>query len=409
MKLRERIGVQWRGDFAILVRGGIELRSIRGEFHRGVRISGAVVCLLIAGASLAGQINRRDRLTEPSPELRRSVPAAAAKYKIPGIAAALIDHGQVRDVVVFGVRDKKSSAPMTENTVFEAASLSKPVFAYAVLRLAADGKFNLGVPLTKYLPMPYKRELNPFQPESMLKTDFIDDPRLNQITAMRVMNHTSGMPNWVRDQHMRLLFSPGDGWSYSSEAYVYLQRAVEKATGQPLDALAEEFVLGPFGMGHSSFVWRAEYTPILATGYDREGKAVAATRYLRPVAASTLYTTLDDYARFVGGILASSERQRSHEYAVSLMLQPTVEVDKTLGLWWGEGWGLENLGGEQYFFHWGANPGFQNFVMASRKSGKGVVIFTNSGNGLEAAREVVEATLGGEHPVFKFRLLHPND
>jgi CubicO group peptidase (beta-lactamase class C family) len=127
------------------------------------------------------------------------------------------------------------------------------------------------------------------------------------------------------------------------------------------------------------------------------------------VASSTLYTTIDDYARFVTAILASSERQRAHEYAVSLMLNTTVDVDKSLALSWGLGWGLEKLGDDTFFFHWGANPGFQSFVMASRKSGAGVIFFTNSSNGLEAAREIVQTTLGGDHPIFKWKMLHPDE
>jgi CubicO group peptidase (beta-lactamase class C family) len=336
------------------------------------------------------------------------VPSVAAKYKIPGLAVALIENGRVRDIVANGVRDKVSGTPIDENTVFEAASLSKPVFAYGVLRIVAEGKLNLGTPLTQYLPLPYLREADAFQPPKINSVDPIYEPSFNQITALRVLNHTSGMPNWARNQHLMLLFPPGEKWSYSSEGYIYLQRVIEHVSGEPLNSFAQRTVLGPLGMSQSSFVWRPEYETRIATGYDRSGTRVVPVRYTLPVASTTLYTTIDDYARFVTSVLASAPRQRAHESAVSLMLNPTVTVDSSLSFSWGLGWGLETFAGDLYFFHWGANPGFQSFVMASRKTGQGIVILTNSENGLEAAREIVQATMGGNHRIFESRLLHPD-
>lgn len=357
----------------------------------------------IAQAQFPGRTDR-----EPSGELRKIVPSVAAKYKIPGLAVALIENGRVRDIVANGVRDKVSGLPIDENTVFEAASLSKPVFAYGVLRMVAEGKLNLGSPLTQYLPLPYLREADPFHPPKINSVDPIYEPQFNQITALRVLNHTSGMPNWARNQHLMLLFPPGEKWSYSSEGYVYLQRVVEHVTGEPLASFAQRSVLGPLGMSQSSFVWRPEYETRMATGYDRSGARVGSLRYTLPVASTTMYTTINDYARFVTSVLASAPRQRAHESAVSLMLNPTVTVDSSLSFSWGLGWGLETFAGDLYFFHWGANPGFQSFVMASRKTGQGIVILTNSENGLEAAREIVRATMGGNHRIFESRLLHPD-
>jgi CubicO group peptidase (beta-lactamase class C family) len=367
----------------------------------------SLICAyLLSGTAQAQFAGRADR--EPSAELRKIVPSVAAKYKIPGLAVALIENGRVRDIVANGVRDKVSGTPIDENTVFEAASLSKPVFAYGVLRMVAEGKLNLGTPLTQYLPPPYLREADAFHPPKINSVDPIYEPRFNQITALRVLNHTSGMPNWARNEHLMLLFPPGEKWSYSSEGYIYLQRVIEHISGEPLQTFALRTVLGPLGMSQSSFVWRPEYETRIATGYDRSGTRVGSLRYTLPVASTTLYTTIDDYARFVTSVLASAPRQRAHESAVSLMLNPTVTVDPALSFSWGLGWGLETFAGDLYFFHWGANPGFQSFVMASRKTGNGIVILTNSENGLEAAREIVQATMGGNHRIFESTLLHPD-
>ena len=383
------------------------LKMTRHRILAFIALGCSLICaFLLCGAAQAQFAGRADR--EPSAELRKIVPSVAAKYKIPGLAVALIENGRVRDTVTNGVRDKVSGAPIDRNTVFEAASLGKPVFAYGVLRTVAEGKLNLGAPLTQYLPLPYLREADPFHPPKINSVDPIYEPAFNQITAFRVLNHTSGMPNWARNQHLMLVFPPGEKWSYSSEGYIYLQRVIEHISDEPLQTFVLRTVLGPLGMPQSSFVWRPEYETRIATGYDRLGTRVASQPYTLPVASTTLYTTIDDYARFVTSVLASAPRQRAHESAVSLMLNPTVAVDPALSFSWGLGWGLETFAGDLYFFHWGANPGFQSFVMASRKTGQGIVILTNSENGLEAAREIVQATMGGTHRIFESRLLHPD-
>jgi len=362
----------------------------------------ALVVLLLAASSAA----QRDRSPgqETSPALRKAISDAAKKYKIPGIAAALIEHGQLRGIEVFGVRDQKSNAPVTPNTIFEAGPLGEPLFAYSVLLLSADGRFNPGAPLPSYLPLPYLRDIDPTS--SSPATESLSDPRFNQITAIRVMSHTSGMPAWARNQHLRLEFTPGQKWSYSNEGYLYLQRVVEHVTGESFSDFVEQSILGPGGMARSSFTWREAYGGEIATAYDRSGAPIEVPRYSRPAATATLYTTIQDYSRFILHLLASATAQRAHESAVSLMLNPTVPVEAASSLSWGLGLGLEKSGDDLFFFHRENSPGFQCFVIASRKTGNGIVVFTNSGNGLDAAADIVAATLGGIHPVVKSAFLH---
>jgi CubicO group peptidase (beta-lactamase class C family) len=359
--------------------------------------------LLVSAINLAAQ---RDRPagTESSPALRHAISDAAKKYKIPGIAAALIEHGQLRAIEVFGVSDQKSNAPVTANTIFEAGSLGEPVYAYAVLLLAANGRFNPGAPLPSYLPLPYTRVLDPTS--SSPATEPLYDPRLNQITAIRVMNHTSGMPDWSQNEHLSLLLAPGQKWLYSNEGYLYLQRIVEHVTSEPFESFVLRGILGPARMPRSSFTWQDAYAAEKATGYDSSGMPVEIHRYARPAAAATLYTSVRDYAQFITFILASAPDQRAHESAVSLMLNPSVSVGDAVPFSWGLGLGLEKSGDDFFFFHRGNTPGFQSFAIGSRKSGSGLVIFTNSGNGLDAVPDIVAATLGGNHPIVMSKFLH---
>lgn len=266
------------------------------------------------------------------------------------------------------------------------------------------GRFNPGLPLTALLPLPYVRDFDPTS--SSGSTEPLNDPQFNQITAIRVMNHTSGMPDWARNQHLRLQIAPGQRWSYSNEGYLYLQHVVERVTGESSGEFLTRSVLAPARMAHSSFVWRSEYDGEMATGYDRSGAPVDIHRYMRPAATATLYTTIRDYAQFLTMLLASAPAQRAHESAVSLMLNPTVAVEGDSLFSWGLGFGLEKNGDDLFFFHRENSPGFQSFVIASRKTGSGVAIFTNSGNGLDAVPEILAATIGGDHPILKSTFLH---
>jgi CubicO group peptidase (beta-lactamase class C family) len=364
-----------------------------------------VVFLFVWLLPVRGRAQRGSgRLRGTSPALQQAVSAASVKYKIPGLAVAFIKRGEPMDIAVFGSRDGSSGAPINRTTVFEAGSLGEPVYAYAVLSLVAERRLDLGSPLTKNSPLPYVRDMDALAPSSA--TEPIYDPRFDQITALRILNHTSGMPDWARNDHLRLRFTPGQQWSYSNEGYVYLQHMVEHITGQPQESLLARSVLGPFGMSHTSFVWREEYGAEMATGHDASGAAVATQHYARPAAAATLYTTIEDYARFVTALLASAPALRTHESVVSLMLNPTVTVDSSFSFLWGLGCGIEKSGDDVYFFHRGAGGGFQSFFMASRKLGTGVVILTNGENGLDAVPDIVAATIGGIHPVLKAPFLH---
>lgn len=113
------------------------------------------------------------------------------------------------------MKNSASKELVDNDTVFEAASTSKPVFAYAVMKLVEKGVIDLDTPLTHYTS------------ERFLK----GDPRLDLVTARHVLSHTSGFPNWRSAEGLRLDFTPGEKWSYSGEGYSYLQSVVTHLTG----------------------------------------------------------------------------------------------------------------------------------------------------------------------------------
>src|SRR5215467_468183 len=181
-------------------RGG---KAAGAKSFPSVVAGGVLACLCLANA----QSNAPGIADLPVARLETEVPRLMREADIPGMSITLIRGGKIAWHGNFGVKNAKSAQPIDDDTVFEAASLSKPVFAYAVLKLVEQGKLGLDVPLTSYLPKPY-----------------IADDRLKEITARFVLSHRTGFPNWRGEGNpLTIHFTPGERFSYSGEGFVYLQ------------------------------------------------------------------------------------------------------------------------------------------------------------------------------------------
>src|SRR5277367_6042547 len=222
-------------------------------------------------------------------ELEKEIPESLLDATVPGMSIALIRDGKTYWAQGFGVKDVKTKQPVTEETTFEAASLSKTVFAYGVLKLVDAGKLDLDAPLTKYLPQRYIE----------------GDDRLDKITARIVLSHRTGFRNWRGDgsNPLKIYFTPGEKFSYSGEGFVYLQKVVEQITGKKLNDYMNEAVFIPLGMTSSSYVWRSDYDARTATGHNEDAQPGDKYKPTEANAASSLHTTAADYARFVEAIL----------------------------------------------------------------------------------------------------------
>lgn len=343
------------------------------------------VALLAAALALVACAPREEAAAPAPPseldELATLVQDLMRKGRVPGAAFALVRKGELVGVRGLGLADASSGAPVTEETVFEAASLSKPVFAYLVAKRVERGELDLDRPLAETLPHPD-----------------LDDPRREKVTARQVLSHTTGLPNWRPRRWtddpgpLALGFDPGARFSYSGEGFEYLRMVVEHQTGTSLEELAAREVFSPLGMSSSGF--RNPGTPTVAMPHDLLGKT-GDKREPEANAAGSLHTTAGDYARFVIELLGPSHLGAE---AAAALLAPQVEVetDEETGVSWGLGWGLEPAAGT--FWHWGDNGDFRCFVRASRDSGDALVLFTNSRNGLAIAPEIFAHVFGAEGP-----------
>ncbi|MCI0487981.1 MAG: beta-lactamase family protein, partial [Blastocatellia bacterium] len=292
--------------------------------------------------------------------LDRRIPRLMKEGDVPGLSVAMLRDGKLVWHRGFGVKNSKINDQVGDSTVFEAASLSKPVFAYGVMKLVEAGKIDLDTPLNSYLPGNY---------------DVGDDARLNQITARRVLSHTTGFPNWrVRGGELKIHFTPGEKFSYSGEGFVYLARVVEHITGEKFDDLMKRLVFDPLGMKSSSYVWQEAYESQKTDSHNVKGEPTGRAKPNRANAAASLHTTAEDYGKFVAAIL---NRTGLKKETVRLMLTPQIKVDErgtnttnrpadrlSPYISWGLGWGLEQTSDGLSFWHWGDNGNSKAFIVA---------------------------------------------
>ena len=187
---------------------------------------------------------------------------------VPGLSIALIRRGEIAELINAGTRNTSTRAPVEPNTIFDAASLSKPMFAHAVLQLIDAGALSLDAPLAKYVP------------------DYVsDDPRAADVTVRNVLSHTTGLPNWRgNDYPLKTYFPPGARFNYSGEGFVWLQRVVEVISGKPVDSVMQRLIFDPLEMRDSGYVWRPQFDANHADPHD--GALVPGTK-AKPMAANT--------------------------------------------------------------------------------------------------------------------------
>jgi CubicO group peptidase (beta-lactamase class C family) len=314
---------------------------------------------------------------------------ALAASTTPGLAVALVYHGQVVWAAGYGVADRTTGQPVTAATRFQAASLSKPVTAWGVLRLVEAGRIGLDEPVVGHL-----RRWRP--PPSRFDAD--------GLTVRRLLSHTAGLSvhGYVGQTSDRplpsieaslagetgdgfpveLLAAPGRGWLYSGGGYSVLQLLVEELTGRPFVDYLQAEVLDPLGMTASSFQWSRTFET--ARPHDANGRAIPDFVFAEQAAAG-LVTTAPDLARFLAAALAGPRGEPGGRGVLSpagvglaLTAAPATEGR------WGLGYGLGILaGGDRLAYHEGANRGWRAglALLPDRRAGIALPANGDAGSG----------------------------
>jgi CubicO group peptidase (beta-lactamase class C family) len=305
--------------------------------------------------------------------------------RVPGTAVAYINRGEEDRIECYGECEAGFGKIIHPGTLFEAASLSKPLFAAAVTGLIVDGVLDPDLPLSEMV-----------SPPPVVEGDLIP-----LITARVVLSHSSGLPNWRKnDEPMHFNFRPGEKFGYSGEGYVYLQQAVECRTGLGLEQFLQQNLIQPLQMVDTSYVWDEQNAANVAIGHGINGEMLPKGKPGFGNAATSLHTTAADYSKFIRQMLEPKQAGGLSPAVVRLMLEPQIKIEK--GADWGMGWGIKTIAKNQFFWQWGDNYGFKHIAAGSVELGKAILILTNGENGHQVWSKILKQTIDHEETIFRF-------
>jgi CubicO group peptidase (beta-lactamase class C family) len=328
-------------------------------------------------------------------DLEKLIPKLLEEAHVPGASIAVIKDANLIWRRGFGVKDSATKAPVDNDTLFEAASVSKTVFAYAALKLCEKGVIGLDTPLSKYTPKPFLE----------------GDPRLNVITARHALSHTTGFQDFRSgSEPLKIHFTPGEKFMYSGEGYCYVQSVMSHLAGREnfkdcskyeagvevcatdIDTYLKRNLLKPFGMNSSGYVWNDSFAKHAARPHDVTGKPLTkakptATDAARYAAVGGLHTIPSDYAKFLIEVLdpKASNAFRLNQTSHQEMLRPQIQLAEGEKIddadAWALGWAIQQRKTGKVILHSGGQTGFRSLAMASVKRKSGFIVLTNSDNG----------------------------
>lgn len=296
----------------------------------------------------------------------RTVTETMKNCNVHGCSIALLHEGELLQSMDFGVVSP-TNAPVTQESLFECASLTKMHFSAMALKFCEDGLFDLDRPVM----------------EQWSGTPWSDDPRFSMITPRHILSHTSGLPNWA-SKPMSMRFTPGTQFSYSGEGYYLLQTMIEQMTQQSLDQLLQQTIFGPLGMD-AFVVWTDSLASRFSTGFAPDGSVCKVRDHKRtsgngpePNDAWSLYGNAHSLSRFLSWVISAHAGLGSHMFHE--MTGPQVNAGNHVC--WGLGTGL-CTDDPNVVWHWGDNAGFQSLMIGDLATGDGMIIITNSSSGLD--------------------------
>jgi CubicO group peptidase (beta-lactamase class C family) len=382
----------------------VSVTAFRARWWHGL----ALAALFGSGDALIGQHGAESyatRIEGPQPGATRelgglTVTQLLDRTKVPGVSVAVIKDRQIHFAKGYGLADVGSSQPVVTATLFQAASISKPVTAMATVRLAQDGRFSLDADVNTLLkswkvPSSASTRDQPVTPRGLSShTAGADDgfgfpgydPAAPRPTLVQILNGQS--PSNVGP----VLFTrpPYQAYKYSGGSVTLMQQLLADVTGQGFPTMMQELVLGPLQMGDSTFEQplASPRAARAAHAHDREGHAQAAAWHVYPEqAAAGLWTTPTDLAKFAIEVQRALRGPRG-----TVLTQASArEMTTPVGVGpYGVGLSLEKRGEGWYFSHGGSNWGFRCMLIAHLRNGYGVAVMTNGDNGGQVITEMVE-------------------
>ena len=341
---------------------------------------------------------------------KKSLQKLIQDNNVVGASVAVLNNGEI-NAFSAGKLVRGGDEALTSDAVFEAASLSKPVFAYIVLKMVERGEIDLDEPLCNVS----ERGFGPLE--------LRETPQYRKLTARMILSHQTGLPNWMPEEFQA---EPGTQFNYSGLGYCFLCDVIQEVSGQSLEQLAKK-ELEPLGITQSSYFYQPEdgsgEKRRFAVGHNAEGASDKHSHFPRisennkqgnsyPAnPAASLFITAENYAKFLTACMKDEFiRERMCVRVNDLgngrdqkALQEGVSSEMLEKLDWGLGIGIQsNKDGSKTLFHWGDSETFRNLAtirLETDGSFNGVVCLTNTTNGPAVFRQVAEPIVGNIEPI----------
>ena len=248
------------------------------------------------------------------------------------------------------------------------------------LKLVSEGKWDLDAPIFNHWTDP----------------DIADDPRAKMLTTRHILSHQTGFPNWRwmnKSKKLAFDFTPGTKYQYSGEGLEYLRKALENKFNRSLEDLTNELIFKPLQMNDTRFTW--DSTTVTETRFakwhNKKGGLYQTDKRTKANAADDLLTTVEDYSKFMVYVMNGAGLSDS-TYKQLITNQVKIKNNKYFGL----GWSIDReIGTDEFILtHDGSDRGVKTIAIMLPKSKQGLVIFTNSDNGINCYIPVVLAYLG---------------
>ena len=332
-------------------------------------------------------------------KLNKEIEEILDKTNLPGLSFAIIDQNKVVFYNTYGFRkfeEQKDGAfkgkkKVNKKTVFEACSLSKNFFAFAVHKLVDNGRLKLDTPMHHYLAYPRLEH----------------DERYKKITPRMILTHSSGIENWAYYNHpdtLEIVGEPGENFVYSGEGYMYLARVVEKILGKPIERYMEELVFEPLNLKNTYSVYKGRTPNNYSTGHNSFRYPFPKEKNKNPNIAGLISTTAKDYAELLIAFFSGKHLSQSRMYELTRTGKMVGE-----GQYFGPGFAVGCYRGDTLLFQLGDNDKFKAFGLYSKNRKSGYVFFTNGERG-EQIMQVLENLTHQpvEHDIFEDFEQFPN-
>lgn len=331
--------------------------------------------ILLTSNKLTGQVN-----TKVNMNFLDKVPLWLAENKVPAAGIGIIEDGKVKYIKVYGELKKNTSAPV--NTIFNIASMTKPVVAMLTLKLVQSGQWNLDEPLDKY----------------WIDPDLLNDTLHKKLTTRIVLTHQTGFPNW-RKGKLAFEFVPGTQCQYSGEGFEYLAKALENKFKKPLGQLLDSILFKPLGMKDTRYWSPSVDMSRYAGWHNSQGKEYETSYESRTSAADFLLTTIEDYSKFMVYVMNGAGLSAG---LYNDMVRSQVKIRKHVSK--GLGWEIVSdlLNGEYSLQHGGGDRGVKTMCFILPESKRGVLVFTNGDNGATVIDHIFASSIDVGQEILDF-------